>query len=339
MVKFAFESITKRNLWSLIAIAIAFSSLLVVGLMVADNLTFDSRYPLTSCCANKDANGLWIRYLYYSGESSADDLQALVSRLDEYQIRYAYFHVLSATKSGALQWHHPENAQKITMLVHKGAPQCKALAWIYVGSSYGGGSVDLSSPQVRQKLVDEAKWLTETCGFDGVQWDYEFCQNGDQGLLKLITETKKRLAPEKIVSVATPMWYPGTLWGWHQNYFRDVADRADQIAVMCYDSYQYFPSAYIWLVEQQCVHILEASKASTKKCKIIFGLPTYEDVTLAHYRNVENLLNALRGMQQGLKGKRATATNLEGIALFADYTTDEREWDNYQRYWLDCDDQ
>jgi hypothetical protein len=107
---------------------------------------------------------------------------------------------------------------------------------------------------------------------------------------------------------------------------------------MCYDSYQYVPSAYIWLVEQQCVHVLEDCTAGEKKCKVIFGLPTYDDVTLAHYRNVENLGNALRGIEVGLKAKRATSTNLEGIALFADYTTNEREWDNYQRYWVECDD-
>jgi hypothetical protein len=175
LVKFTFASIRKKDLWSLFAIAIAFVSLLIVGLMVADNLTFDSRYPLTSCCANKNANGLWIRSEYYSGKFTADDLQALVSRLNQYRIRYAYFHVLSATKIGALQWHHLENAKRITKLVHKDAPECKTLAWVYVGSSYGGGNVDLSSSKVRQKLVDEAKWLTENCGFDGVQWDYEFC--------------------------------------------------------------------------------------------------------------------------------------------------------------------
>jgi spore germination protein YaaH len=332
MSRFAFKTVRNKKVLLSLAAAMA----LVVALIVVDNLTFNSRFPLTSCCLNKNTNGLWLRYIYYSGQSTTEDLQAMVSRLDRYQIRYAYFHVLSAAKSGELQWHHLDNARRIVTTVHGGAPHCKALAWVYIGSSYGGGSVDLSSQLVRQKLVDEAKWLTETCGFDGVQWDYEFCKSGDTGLLELITETKKQLAQEKIVSVATPMWYPGTLWGWDQHYFQEVAQRADQIAVMCYDSYLYSSSAYVWLVKQQCVHVLTASALNTRKCNIIFGVPTYEDVTLAHFRKVESLENALRGIQQGLAGDRASAANCEGIALFADYTTDEREWKTYRQYWLEC---
>jgi hypothetical protein len=107
--------------------------------------------------------------------------------------------------------------------------------------------------------------------------------------------------------------------------------------LLCATNSQYFPSAFIWLIEQQCIHALEASPASAKKCKVIFGLPTYDDLTIA-IAAWKKLLNELRGMQKGLKGNRAKAKNLDGLALFADYTIDERERANYQRNWLECED-
>jgi hypothetical protein len=45
----------------------------------------------------------------------------------------------------------------------------KAIAWIYVGNSRGEGRVDITRPDVRLRMVQEAVWLTTVCGFDGVQ--------------------------------------------------------------------------------------------------------------------------------------------------------------------------
>ena len=45
-----------------------------------------------------------------------------------------------------------------------------------------GVKINLADTKVRQAMVAEAVWLTTVCGFDGVQWDYEICDDNDPNL-------------------------------------------------------------------------------------------------------------------------------------------------------------
>jgi hypothetical protein len=104
---------------------------------------------------------------------------------------------------------------------------------------------------------------------------------------------------------------------------------------MCYDSYLYLPRLYVQLVAAQVLHVTNAALQSDNPgCKVVFGLPTYEDVTLAHHRPSESLANSLRGIGQGLANSQTQHGTIDGIALFADYTTDDNEWKLYDRIWL-----
>jgi spore germination protein YaaH len=214
------------------------------------------------------------------------------------------------------------------------------IAWVYVGARPQKDGVDLSQVAVRKSLVKEALWLVNDCGFDGVQWDYEFAANNDAGLLTLLDDTRAALKPDHLISVDTPMWYPSTLWGWNDDYFRAVSGKCDQICVMSYDSYLYLPRAYASLLSQQVIHVSNdvaaANKKSAGRCKVLFGLPTYEDVTLAHNHYCESFANSLRGLKDGLNDARTDRATIDGIALFADYTTDSDEWKTYRDYWLQC---
>lgn len=335
---------TKKLTW---AIKAAFTFLISFGMLFGaylyDCSIYEKRNPLkpsgansgANSSANSGANGLWLRYYWYAGKhNTAKEWDDMLERLRVNQIKYAYFHVLTTVSDGTLKLHKLENAQKITKAVHTRAPGTKAIAWIYIGSAPQNGGVNLKKPETRTNLVKEALWLVNECGFDGVQLDYEFCFNGDKGLLLLLDETRAALKPGQLLSVDTPMWYPFILWGWGDDYFKEVAKRCDQICVMGYDSFLYWPRAYAWLVAQQVVHVSTAANEANKNCKIIIGLPSYEDVTLAHYHKTESLANALRGLNDGLADKGTVRSNIEGIALFADYTTDEAEWKLYSDYWL-----
>lgn len=266
-------------------------------------------------------NGLWLRYYFYFGKHNDQEFDKMIERLKTHQIKYAYFHVLNTKTNGQLHYRFEDRAKRITKLVHSQSPDSKAIAWVYV-ASFGKEANDLSKKEVRANLVEQARWLTEKCGFDGVQWDYEFATNGNRGLIDLLKETKQAL-PNTLLSTATPMWYPGTLWGWNEQYFAEVAKHSDQIAVMGYDSWLYLPSLYVRLISQQVIQVCQAAEGTN--CKVIIGLPTYEDVTLAHHKPVETLRHGLMGVQEGLSNCKAR-DRFEGIALFADYTTDEQEW-------------
>lgn len=289
--------------------------------------------PMPAVSFDKGQNGLWLRYYWYKGKHTDKELTELAKRLSTNHIKYAYFHVLNIDKDGSLHLHEPKMAEKIVQTLHRLCPEVKCLAWVYVGSVPYTGPVDLTKTKVRQKMVDESLWLLNECGFDGVQWDYEFCPNDDRGFLTLLEETRTALPADKILSCDTPMWYPGILWGWHDDYFKEVAKRTDQLVVMCYDSLLRLPRAYAWLVAQQVIHVSKDASVNPK-CEVLFGLPTYEDATKAHDSHSENLVNAIHGFYDGVQESGVNTDQVAGIALFADYTTDKQEWDDYQRYWL-----
>jgi hypothetical protein len=55
-------------------------------------------------------------------------------------------------------------------------------------------------------------------------------------------------------------------------------------------------------------------------------------VGLQHRAEVETLENALLGVISGLRGKPEGGT-FEGVALYAEWTTDAGEWAVYERLW------
>ena len=283
---------------------------------------------------NRGENGLWLRYSWYFGTET--DTAGLARRLQSEQTRYAYFHVRDAKSDGSLRFHKPATAEALTRALHRQAPPTKLLAWVYVGNSAGRGAVDLSKPAVRQKLVVEAAWLVTVCGFDGVQWDYEICPAGDKNFRALLKETRAALPPGSVLSVAVPLWLPDPAvhYGWTDADFAAVAPLCDQMAVMCYDSGIYSPRGYVWLVHQQVVHVSAAVQRSAPKCRVLFGIPTYTVGGLSHHAPAENIGMGLIGVREGIADPNACPAVVAGVAPFADYTTQESEWNLYHRWWL-----
>lgn len=283
---------------------------------------------------NRGENGLWLRYTWYFGQHS--DTAPMAQKLQSEQIEYAYFHVRDVRPDGSLRFHKPLTAETLTHDLHRQAPSVKLLAWVYVGNSAGRGAVDLSQPAVRKKLVAEAFWLVTVCGFDGVQWDYEICPRGDTDFRALLRETRAALPPGKLLSAAVPLWLPRPLehYGWNETDFAAVAPLCDQMAVMCYDSGIYLPRGYVWLVHQQVVHVSAAVKRGNPKCRVLFGLPTYDAGGLSHHAPAENLRMALIGVRDGMGDPRTAPQVVAGVAPFADYTTQKADWNLYRRWWL-----
>lgn len=304
--------------------------ILIVCVLALDFIIIPLNTHCTAPIFNSGKNGLWLRYKWYFGQHSEADLQKMCRHLREDQIRFAFFHVRDVASSGALKFHHATDATKMLSAVRLQAPDCKLLAWVYVSST----GVDIANKEVRHKMIDEAKWLVNECGFDGIQWDYEFARNDNQALCSLLSETKAELAKGSLVSCATPMWYPGVLWGWSDSYFRQVCSNCDQVALMCYDSFFYLPRAYSWLLSQQCAHVLADAAAPNTGCRVLLGVPSYDDGTAGHLNQPENLKVALPAVRNGLEQNPANRNSFDGVAIFAEYTTDENEWQDYRHLWL-----
>jgi len=271
---------------------------------------------LTGRSFNRGRNGLWLRYTWYFGEKSPAEISDLARRLRREQIRYAYFHVRSVDADGNLKYRRQESAA-LTRSLRGADPDIKIIAWIYLD-----GQVDLASPSVRRNVTKNAAWLVRTCGFDGIQLDFEPCHDGDRTFLGLLDEVRSAL-PGAFLSVASPTWFPWPAggYGWSERYFREVELRCDQLAVMCYDTGFLLPRSYAWLVRAQAERIPRVSN-----CQVLLGLPTYEAGGRSHNPRAENLRVALKAARD--------SQGVDGIALFADYTTDAQEWAWYERAWL-----
>jgi hypothetical protein len=289
---------------------------------------------------NHGENGLWLRYGWYFSQHSHAELRTLAQQLTERQIHYAYFHVRHIARDGTLRYRYAERARRLVAAIHREAPSAKVIAWVFAGNrrvtDTGVGEVELGNAAVRRRMVGEARWLVTNCGFDGVQWDYEICDDGDPHFLALLRETRAALPPGRLLSAAVPIWLPAPFerWGWSEHYFAQVAAHCDQVAVMCYDTGIYLPRGYVCLVRQQAIHVTRTIARGDSRCRVLLGLPSYGRGGLSHHAYAENLRLALKGVREGLADPRADRSAFAGVALFADYTTQPEEWETYRSLWL-----
>ncbi|MCA1596397.1 MAG: hypothetical protein LC772_08245 [Chloroflexi bacterium] len=295
----------------------------------------DDSAPPCACFTMQGTNGLWLKYTWYFGQYSPEDLQSLTQRLCTNQIRFAYFHVRYITQNGTLRFHYPAEARRLLNALHRAAPPVKAIAWIYAGNRRGSGHVNLADPAIRMTMVKEAAWLVNDCGFEGIQWDYEVCSDGDPDFLRLLRETRALVPPGTLLSAATQVWKPPPhrRWGWGDSYFQQVAAACDQLVVMGYDTGLHSADRYREFLRQQVLHVTAAA-AVNPRCRVVIGIPAYQDPDSSHDPLVENIHVALQGVDEGLADPAAHRKAFAGVALFADYTTGEAGWEAYRKQWL-----
>lgn len=308
---------------------------MVILLFLADYATYPLLAHPVGPSLNKGTNGLWLSDQRYRAPASPQEIADLAQKLKSHQIRYAYVHVGSVDATGQLRLRYATNTLHTVRALHESDPGVSLIAWVYAGNSRGIGHVDLSNPATRANMAKQAGWLVTQCGFDGIQWDYEICANGDQNFLSLLEETRAAMPIGKLLSVATPMWLPAPFrhWGWNDAYFGQVANLSDQIAVMSYDSGLWWPRGYVWLVGQQAAHVNQDISRANPRCKVLLGVPTYVAGGLSHDPRSENLNLALIGVRDGLTSNGSNSTAFAGVAIFADYTTKPSDWQTYARLW------
>ncbi len=275
-------------------------------------------------------NAVWLHFDWARGQSK-EPIRSLAARLTKNELGDAYFHVRYIGKSGRLRFRDQNAARALNAQMKIAAPKVRRIAWLYIGNERGITGVDISQVEIRREIIREVQFLTRDCGFDGVQIDYEICSDGDLHFLQLLREIRAA-TPGKILSVATPMWLPKPLgaWGWSEKYFALVAQHCDQIAVMAYDSGLYFPRHYVYLIEQQVMRVPRAAKSANPNCEVLLGVPTYEDGGPSHWTHAENLQMALRGARKSWT-RNPENLRCDGVALFADYSTDNAEWAIWER--------
>ena len=137
----------------------------------------------------------------------------------------------------------------------------------------------------------------------GVHLNVEPLPSADTAFLQFLEEAKARLGPGKALSIAAypppTRWHPYPEVHWEESYFRAVARRSDQLAVMMYDTGIRVPKFYQRLMIDWTREVLTWSEGKP----VLLGVPSYDDAGVGyHHPHVENLENALLGIHGRLAG-------------------------------------
>ena len=199
-----------------------------------------------------------------------------------------------------------------------------------------GKTVGLNDAAWRRAFVRSAvDLLSDHPRLAGIHINIEPCPSGNDEFLRLLDELKRALPAGKLLSVAAypppTVWQPFREVHWDESYFKQVARRADQLAVMMYDTGVPSGKLYQQLLKSWTHEILDWSGGTP----VLLGVPTYDDAGVGyHLPSAENLPNALLGIHAGLSRYRTLPDHYQGVAIYCEWETDEAEWQYWHEHFL-----
>ena len=288
---------------------------------------------------NQDRNAVWLEHRWLEKAQPVPAMESLLSTLAARGVQYVYPHLIPFDREGRLPPHSREQMREFRDTARRVAPQMRVLPWIgglRVGHKrMRPGTIDLADLAQRQRMVAECRGLIDE-GFDGVHLNIEPIDDGNLDILALLQALRTAIGPDKILSVSAirpaPWSLPATRnFLWTADYYRRLASAVDQIVIMVYDTG--LPTAALYQrYVAYAARFMTATLGEGTHARVLLGLPTYDETGIMHRAGVETLENALLGVVSGLRGKGEGGT-FEGVALYAEWTTEDDEWSAYEDIW------
>jgi hypothetical protein len=289
---------------------------------------------------NHDRNAVWLEHRWLERRHPDAEMEGLLSRLRSRGVAYVYPHLIPFDAAGRLPPHDRDQMRAFLAAARRVSPDLRVLPWI--GGLRRGyrrqrpGTVELGDLSQRQRMVAEARGLVDE-GFDGVHLNVEPVDDGNDEYLALLRALRTAVGPGHLLSVSAirpaPMGLPrAPNFAWSPGYYARVAATVDQVVIMAYDTALPTSALYRRYVRWAARSVAGALDASRAEARVLMGVPTYDTWGFMHRRGVETPENALAGVVAGLRGLGAGGT-FEGVALYAEWTTDEADWAAYERLW------
>ena len=255
-------------------------------------------------------------------------IQALANRLRQQHITDVFLHLCPARADSQLPAVDAQQTERFLDAFQS----FRVIPWI---GGPNGQSVRLDDIHWRTTFTTNVLLLLAAHPrFAGVQINIEPIQSGDTNYLQLLDEIRTALPKRYLLSVAAypppTIWHPFSDLHWDEAYFRAVARRSDQLAVMTYDVAQLLPKTYQNLMADWTREIL----AWSENKPVLIGVPTYKDADVGyHHPNVENITNALLGIHRALSGG-PLPPNYQGVAIYCEWQTTATDWQYFQGHFL-----
>lgn len=172
-------------------------------------------------------------------------------------------------------------------------------------------------------------------------WTRNRLRGNDPFTLRLLEEVKVVLDDEKILSLATVRLMPLVgesedirinQFAWRADYYRKIAERVDQIAVMSYDSGLFAAPLYQQFMRFQVIELSQVLVESDTQ--LFIGLPVSEEKTWTHNPQAENIESGLAGIIQGLNDAEARPKVVTGVAIYPHWEMTAAKWNHYEQMWL-----
>jgi len=310
----------------------------------AAGAAYDSAAP-PSGAYNTGQNAAWLGVEWVSEPQSEGEIARLAATLRRLQITNVFVYASYVKPDGSF---NPTFALAADFLarIRLLAPGVSVQAWLGIPLRergwwpFGvGGYVDLSVAGTRSELAQMCGYLTRAYGFDGVHLDPEPAPDGDESLLAFLDLVRRSVGPDKRISIATPrirvlvpdgLPLPNGVPAWSGSFYREVARRADQVAVMTYDSGLPWRPLFRWWQREQVRRVSDVLVGLPTE--VFIGVPTSEERTLTHCPSAENMRSGILGALDGLAATRRGVVT--GLAIYPYWETDENEWAEYERLWL-----
>ena len=287
---------------------------------------------------NQNRNAVWLEHRWLEKPHTVEEMEQMFRFLDHHGIVYAYPHLIPFDGAGRLPLHNREQMRAFLAAARRVAPNMKILPW--VGGLRAGyrrsrpGTIELGDLGQRQRMVAECRGLMDE-GFDGIHVNVEPIANGDDEFLALLRALRTAVGGG-MLSVSTAKPGPFALaiapnFFWSPGYYALVGDAVDQVVVMAYDTALFTPNLYRRYASYAAASVT-SNFVRSSRTRVLIGIPTYEEYGLMHRKGVEEPENALLGVVAGLRGRTGGGT-FEGVALYAEWTTDPHDWEAYERLW------
>lgn len=292
---------------------------------------------------DRGQNGIWLSHGWLGADSwfvengktnelgkfrDPKNIEALAELLRSHHIKDVFPHLCPSDPYGNLP--DVDSVQVERFLA--AFSDFRVIPWI---GAPAGPSAPIAKAKWRASFVRSiTNLLSAHPALAGVQINIEPLTSGDKEYLVLLDEIHSALPKGKLLSVAAypppTRWQPTLEVHWDENYFREVAKRSDQLAVMMYDTGLRAPKIYEHLMADWTTETLRWSERKS----VLLGVPTYDDRDAEYHKpNVENLRTALLGIHRALNASTPPA-NYQGVALYCEWETDAEEWKYFESHFL-----
>ena len=293
---------------------------------------------------NQGKNAVWLGVEWVKDSQPQEEIEKLANNLRHHQIRYVFVFASYLKPNGEFNSTY-DHAATFVKALKATYPEVVVLAWLGLplknSDEFNGGYVDLEGSSIRSEIASFSGRMIEEGNFDGVHLDPEPIPSDDENVLVLLEQIREAIGQNAVLSIATrriiPLFADAQIpvveqLAWHASYYREIAKRVDQIAVMTYDSGMFTSWLYEQFVRFQVIQISCAVDGTG--AQLLIGIPTSEENTRTHNPTAENITSGLQGVIDGLNDAETRPENVSGVAIYPYWEMDETEWKTYTSLWL-----